>query len=255
VGGLDWLWLVLAGFGGGLVGSVAGLASLVSYPALLAIGLPPVTANVSNTVALVFSSIGSVWGSRPELTGQRARARHLAYVAIAGGITGAVLLLATPSSAFAKVVPWLIGLASLGILIPRRPSTNAAAATPVSGHHPPGFVVVLSVFLVTVYGGYFGAGAGVLLLSILLLTTAESLARSNAMKNVLLGLANGMAAILFVFFGPVRWSAVIPLAIGFLVGGRLGPIIVRRAPAGPLRVVIACCGLGLAVHLGLDAYG
>jgi uncharacterized membrane protein YfcA len=254
VGSLDWLWLILAGFGGGLVGSVAGLASLVSYPALLAIGLPPVTANVSNTVALVFSSIGSVWGSRPELTGQRARVRHLAYVAIAGGITGAVLLLATPSSAFAKVVPWLIGLASLGILVPRRPSAMAAAAR-AGGHHPPGLVVVLCVFLVTVYGGYFGAGAGVLLLSILLITTAESLARSNAMKNVLLGLANGMAAVLFVFFGPVRWSAVIPLAIGFLVGGRLGPIVVRRTPAGPLRVVIACGGLGLAVHLGLDAYG
>ena len=102
MGALDWLWLILAGFGGGLVGSVAGLASLVSYPALLAVGLPPVTANVSNTVALVFSSVGSVWGSRPELRGQRARVRHLGYVAIAGGTTGAVLLLATPSSA----LPW-----------------------------------------------------------------------------------------------------------------------------------------------------
>ena len=255
MGGLDWLWLILAGFGGGLVGSVAGLASLVSYPALLAVGLPPVTANVSNTVALVFSSLGAVWGSRPELTGQRARVRHLGYVAIAGGITGAVLLLATPSTAFAKVVPWLIGVASLGILIPRRPSPQVAAAARSGGHHPPGVVVVLAVFVVAVYGGYFGAGAGVLLLSILLITTAETLARSNAMKNVLLGLANGMAAALFVFFGPVRWSAVIPLAIGFFVGGRLGPGVVRRAPAGPLRLVIACGGLGLAVHLGLDAYG
>jgi uncharacterized protein len=88
-----------------------------------------------------------------------------------------------------------------------------------------------------------------------LIATAEPLARSNAMKNVLLGLANGMAAVFFVAFGPVRWSAVIPLAIGFFMGGRLGPIVVRRAPARPLRVLIACCGLGLAIHLGLDAYG
>jgi len=254
VGPRDSFFLVLAGFGGGLVGSVAGLASLVSYPALLAVGLPPVTANVSNTVALVFSSVGSVWGSRPELTGQRARVRHLGYVAVAGGVTGAVLLLATPSSAFVLVVPWLIGLASLGILIPRRPAA-ASDAVRTAAHHPPGVVVVICVFLVAVYGGYFGAGAGVVLLAILLITTAEPLARSNAMKNVLLGMANGVAALFFVAFGPVHWAAVIPLAIGFLVGGRLGPIIVRRAPAGPLRVIIACGGLGLAVHLGLDAYG
>jgi uncharacterized protein len=255
VNALDWLWLILAGFGGGLVGSVAGLASLVSYPALLAVGLPPVTANVSNTVALVFSSVGSVSGSRPELTGQRARVRHLGYVAIAGGTTGAILLLATPSSSFALVVPWLIGLASLGILLPGRPVPFAHDGVRPAAHHPPGPVVIVCVFLVAVYGGYFGAGAGVLLLSILLITTAEPLARSNAMKNVLLGLANAMAAVFFVAFGPVRWSAVIPLAIGFFMGGRLGPIVVRRAPARPLRVLIACCGLGLAIHLGLDAYG
>src|SRR5579863_7639530 len=113
--------MVLAGFGGGLVGSVAGLASLVSYPALLAVGLPPVTANVSNTVALVASSIGSITGSRPELRGQRAQARRLAGISIAGGVIGGVLLLATPSSAFALIVPWLIGLASVAILVRRNP--------------------------------------------------------------------------------------------------------------------------------------
>src|SRR5215813_12701787 len=108
--------MVVAGFGGGLVGSVAGLASLVSYPALLAVGLSPVSANVSNTVALVFGGVGSVSGSIPELRGQRSRARRLGAVAVAGGLTGGLLLLATPSDAFARIVPWLIGLASLGIL-------------------------------------------------------------------------------------------------------------------------------------------
>jgi uncharacterized membrane protein YfcA len=241
--------LVLAGFGAGLTGSVAGLASLISYPALLALGLPPVTANVSNTVALVFNSVGSVWGSRPELVGQRARARHLGPVAVAGGLTGGILLLETPSSAFVLVVPWLIGLASLAILIRRNPARPRP-----SGVYRRTWKLGGGVFLVSIYGGYFGAAAGVLLLALLLVTTADTLARANATKNLLLGLANAVAAVAFVAVGPVRWSAVIPLAAGCLLGGRLGPIIVRRAPAAPLRVLIACAGLGLAVHLAMDAY-
>jgi uncharacterized protein len=249
VTGLDPLWLVLAGIGGGLAGSIAGLASLVSYPALLAVGLPPVTANVTNTVALVFSSAGSIWGSRPELAGQRHRARHLAGYAMGGGICGGLLLLATPSAAFALIVPWMIGLASLAILIRRDP----ARIPPPVGRRP-SWPLTIGVFLVGVYGGYFGAAAGVILLALLLLSTAEPLARSNALKNLLLGLANGVAAVAFVAFGTVRWSAAVPLAVGFLVGGRIGPVVVRRVPSGPLRGVIACAGIGLAVRLGWDAY-
>jgi uncharacterized membrane protein YfcA len=249
VSGLDLLWLFLAGIGGGLSGSVAGLASVVSYPVLLAVGLPPVVANVTNTVALVFSSVGSVTGSRPELTGQRASARYLAGFAVGGGICGALLLLATPSRQFALIVPWLIGLASLAIII--RP--DPARIPPPSGSRPT-WGVTAGVFVVGVYGGYFGAAAGVILLALLLLTTTETLARSSALKNLLLGLANGVAAVLFLAFGPVRWGAVLPLGLGFLIGGRVGPIVVRRAPAGPLRVAIACAGIGLAVSLGIDAY-
>jgi uncharacterized membrane protein YfcA len=241
--------LVLAGFGAGVTGSVAGLASLVSYPVLLALGLPPVTANVTNTVALVFNGIGSVLGSRPELVGERRRIRRLAPIAIAGGLTGGLVLLATPSGAFAFVVPWLIGLASLAIVFqPKR------VAGPSAPPRRPTWKLGAGVFLVAVYGGYFGAAAGVLLIAFLLVTTAEPLPRANAMKNVLLGLANTAAAVLFVIVGPVRWSVVIPLAAGCLVGSRLGPIIVRRVPAAPLRALIGFAGLGLAVHLGLDAY-
>ena len=247
---LDPVWLVLAGFGGGLSGSVAGLASLSSYPALLAVGLPPIAANVSNTVALVFSSVGSVWGSRPELSGQRARGERLGAIAIGGGITGGVLLLALPSNWFVLVVPWLIGMASLSILIRRNPARAATAPS-----HEPTWALGVGVFLVAIYGGYFGAAAGVLLVALLMLSTAEPLARNIALKNLLLGLANAVAALAFAVFGPVHWSVVVPLAIGFLVGGRLGPLVVRRAPAGALRALIACAGLGLAVHLGLDAYG
>lgn len=111
---------------------------------------------------------------------------------------------------------------------------------------------VLGVGLVGVYGGYFGAGAGVMLLALMLWATAEPLPRCNAVKNVVLGLANGVAAVAFVFFGDVHWDLVVPLGLGLLVGGRLGPIVVRRAPQGPLRVVIAVAGMGLAVKLALD---
>lgn len=227
-------------------GSIAGLASLVSYPTLLAVGVPPISANVSNTVALVFSSVGSVWGSAPELSGQRERARRLAVVAVAGGVAGGVLLLVTPGSTFARIVPVLIGIGSLAVLIPRRPTLHPAAS------HPRWLAA--SVFAVSVYGGYFGAAAGVIMLALIMLATGDVLARANALKNLLLGLANAVAAVVFALFGPVHWLAVLPLAVGFLAGGRLGPLVVRRLPAGPLRLVIAAAGVGLAVHLGLDAY-
>jgi uncharacterized membrane protein YfcA len=246
--GWDYVWLFLAGIGGGLTGSVAGLASVVSYPALLAVGLSPVSANVSNTVALVFSTVGSVTGSRPELSGQRARARRLAVGALLGGLLGATLLLLTPSEQFAKVVPWLIGGASIAVLLPKTPRHLPTA----SG--APAWELNLTVFAIAVYGGYFGAAAGVLLLAALMVMTGETLPRSNAIKNLLLGLANGVAAIAFAIFGSVHWLAVLPLALGFLIGGRTGPVIVRHAPTTALRILISLAGIGLAAHLGLDAY-
>ena len=235
--------LVLAGVGGGLTGSVAGLASLVSYPALLAVGLPPVTANITNTVALVMSSVGSTLGSRPELTGQGPRMRRLLLASALGGLVGAVLLLATPADTFARVVPWLIAVGSVAILVRPRPSPDADRDTPW---------LPLGVAVIAVYGGYFGAGAGVIMLALLLAATHESLPRGNAAKNVVMGVANGVAAVALIVLRPVPWSAALPLALGFLVGGRLGPLVVRRLPAGALRLLIAACGLGLALHLGLS---
>ncbi len=262
---LHLLWLLLAGFGGGLTGSVAGLASLVSYPALLAVGLTPVSANVTNTVALIFSSVGSVLGFRPELRAQRARARQLLPLAGAGGLAGGLLLLATPAQSFAQVVPVLIGVASLAVVLPRRrparqgavpgANTSPGAQCPQVGpsDRPPRLLSA-GVFAGAVYGGYFGAAAGVLLLALMLMTTSETVPRCTALRNLLLGLANGVAAVAFAVFGPVHWTAAVPLAAGFLAGGRLGPVVVRKVPAGPLRVLIACAGIGLAVHLGIDAY-
>jgi uncharacterized membrane protein YfcA len=253
---LEFCLLVVAGVGAGLSGSIAGLASLVSYPALLATGIPPITANVTNTVALVLNSVGSVSASRPELTGQRRRLPRLAVAALLGGSTGAVLLLLTPSGAFERLVPWLIAAASVAILF-QRPADELAAEGAreqvVHPHADPRWLPV-GTFAISVYGGYFGAAAGVLMLAMYLLSTGEGLARSNALKNLVLGVANSVAAVGYVVFASIAWSAAIPLAAGLFVGGRLGPGIVRRAPQLLLGRLIAVAGLGLAIKLGIDAY-
>ncbi len=240
------LLLALAGVGAGVTGSVVGIASLISYPALLAAGLPPVAANATNTVAVVASSIGSAVGSRPELQGQATLVRPLALAGGAGGLVGALLLLLTPPDVFARLVPWLIASASVAILL--RPGAARAGAADTRDPRP----LAVGVFLVAVYGGYFGAAAGVLMLALLLATTAEPLPRGNAVKNVVMGVVNGVAAVALAVLGPVSWTAAAPLAMGFLVGGMLGPALVRRLPVRPLRVLIAVSGLVLALRLGLD---
>ena len=245
---LDAITLLVAGVLGGLTGSIAGLASVATYPALLAIGLPPVTANVTNTVALVFNGVGSAWGSRPELAGQGRFIGRAAPVTIAGGAVGAVLLLTTPAGAFEKMVPVLLVVASLAIVVP--------SGAPHPGRRRRAVLVaeMAAFFGIALYGGYFGAAAGVLFLALLLNAGADSLAHANAAKNILLGLANTVAAVVFAILSPVHWLAVVPLGAGCLIGSRLGPIVVRHAPATPLRIIIGVAGLVLAVKLGFDAY-
>jgi uncharacterized membrane protein YfcA len=252
----EFTLLVLAGAAAGLVGSIAGLASLFSYPALLATGLPPLTANVTNTVALVLNGVGSVSASRPELTGQRPRLVRLGVAGLLGGVVGAALLLLTPSDAFEKLVPFLIAGASLAILVQRPPRELAAeGATGQTGHpRRDHWGLTLGTFAVSIYGGYFGAAAGVLMLAMFLLVTGEGVPRGNALKNVVLGLANAVAALGYAFLADVAWLAALPLAIGFFLGGRLGPRVVRRVPQTLLRRLIAVAGLGLAVHLGITAF-
>jgi uncharacterized protein len=247
-------FLVLAGIGAGLTGSIAGLASLISYPALLATGVPPVTANVTNTVSLVLSSVGSTSASGPELRGQRPRVLRLALAAVLGGAAGAALLLLTPSSAFERIVPWLIAAASGAILLQRPPRELAAEGARDHPPHGDPWWLPLATFGIGIYGGYFGAAAGVLMLATYLLTTGEALPRSNALKNVILGIANAVAGLGYVFLSSVAWSAALPLAIGLLAGGYLGPRVVRRAPQTALRRVIAVAGLALAIRLGIQAY-
>lgn len=249
----DWLFLAAAGALGGLTGSIAGLASVATYPALLIVGLPPVAANVTNTVALVFNGIGSVLGSRPELEGQGPWIRRIVPAAVLGGAAGAALLLFTPAAGFEKVVPVLLGLASLAILLPTRSTQGAAVATH-RRHKTMVRVEAAAIFGICIYGGYFGAAAGVLLLALLLRAGHATLPHANASKNVILGIANGVAAITFAVLAPVHWAAVVPLGLGCLIGSRLGPVIVRHAPTRPLRVAIGIAGVTLAVKLGVDAY-
>jgi uncharacterized membrane protein YfcA len=251
--------LLLAGAGvvAGVLSTVVGLASLVSYPALLLLGLPPVAANVTNTVALVGTGIGAAAGSRAELAGQGRLVARLCTVSALGGAAGAVLLLRTPPHLFEVVVPGLIAGASVLLLLGPR-VRRKAAGQPVEppARRPPairpgGYLAVAPIGL---YGGYFGAAAGVLMLAVLTLMLAgQSLARTNAAKNLALGAANTAASVVFAATGPVHWTAAAALASGSLVGGWAGPALVRRMPAGPLRVLIALGGFGLAVKLAVDA--
>lgn len=246
---LGFCFLVVAGVAGGLTGSIAGLASLATYSGLLAFGLSPFDANVTNTVALTFTTIGSFLGSRPELRGQGPFLRPLFPVAVLGGVIGAVLLLSTPAGGFEKVVPFLLGIASLTILIPRRVHTTDPAPSRRTR-----VLQAVALVLVAIYGGYFGAAAGVLLLALLLHTTRLDLPRANAAKNILLGSANLVAAIGFAVLAPVDWAAVLPLGLGCLIGARVGPIVVRRSPPAPLRWLIGAAGLALAIRLGVQAF-
>jgi uncharacterized protein len=250
VGGADVVFLLVAGVLAGVAGSVAGLASLVSYPALLAVGLPALTANVTNTVALVLYTVGAASFSRRELAGQGSRLRRLATATVIGGAAGAALLLSTPAEVFELLVPFLIGAASLVLLL--QPAVTRLTGGPVDERSP---ALLAGTFGVGVYAGYFGAAAGVVLLALLTVSVAEPLARLVAARNVTLGLANLVAAAGFALFGPVRWSAAAPLAAGFLLGGGIGPALVRRLPGNRLRVAIALLGLGVAVKLAVDAFG
>ena len=251
----------------GIVSTVASLASVVSYPALLALGLPPVSANVTNTVALMFTAVGAAAGSRPELAGQGRRVVRLGLITAAGGGVGAALLLLTPASGFEYVAPVLIAAGSLVILrrpVPLEPEgghgngpdgvAGGAPSVPAARGRPDRSRSRAGVFAVAVYIGYFGAAGGILMLAVLIRMFSESLARTNALKNVISGLANAVAGIGFAIFGPVRWAAALPLAAGFLAGGWIGPSLVRRLPARGLRVFVGICGLAVAIGLGVSAY-
>lgn len=247
--GADLAVLIGVGVVAGVVSTVVSLASLVSYPALLAVGLPPVAANVTNTVALVFTALGAAAGSQPELVGQGGRVRRLGVLTALGGAAGAALLLLSPPQAFEALAPWLIAVASLVLLA--QPRITRLAGRRGDERSP---ALLVALVAVAIYVGYFGAAGGILMLAVLGAMLDQPLVRTNAVKNVISGMANGVAALAFALWGPVNWAAAVPLAAGFLLGGWLGPALVRRLPADTLRIVVAGCGLVVAVAIAWDTY-
>ena len=240
--------LAAAGLAAGAVNAVAGGGSLISFPALLAAGYPSVTANVTNTVALFPGYAGSVVGGRTELEDQRGRIRSVAGTGIVGAVLGAVLLLTTSGDVFRRVVPYLILLACVLLVLQPRLAT-AVRARQEPGARGGGILLQAGVLLASIYGAYFGAGLGVLLLGVLGILLHDRLQRINALKNVLSLVINTVALVAFGIFGPVAWDAVVVIALASLLGGYGGARVARRIPATALRVTVVLYGVTVAVVL------
>jgi uncharacterized membrane protein YfcA len=271
------LVIFAAGLAAGTINTVVGSGTLITFPTLLAFGYPPVLANVSNNVGLVPGVASGVHGYRAELGGQRRRLIRLGSASVCGGLVGAILLLTLPQSAFKAIVPALIGVAVVMVVIqPRlakwvaeRQRARAALATPdgASATVPADSAAVASaaasaaqeaiggpvlwvlVFLAGIYGGYFGAAQGVLLIGMIGIAFNDSLQRINATKNVLAGLVNGLAAVVFIIATHIDWGVAGLIAAGSIIGGQVGARIGRRLPPWGLRVLIVCVGTAALVKL------
>jgi len=238
--GLELAAVFAAGMAAGTVNTIVGSGTLITFPVLLAFGYPPVLANTSNTVGLVPGSFSGAVGYRRELAGQRARLVRLGAASMLGGLTGGLLLLVLPPAAFRAIVPALIALAC--VLVVLQPRLAARLATPHPRPAHGSALLLVGVYLVGIYGGYFGAAQGVLLIALLGLFFADGLQRINAAKNVLAGLVNMVAAVLFVAVGQVAWLPAALIAAGSVVGGQLGATVGRRLPAVVLRSLIMAVG-------------
>jgi uncharacterized protein len=249
VTGLQALGVFAAGIAAGTINTVVGSGTLLTFPVLLAIGLTPVTANVSNTVGLAPGSLSGAVGYRRELVGQRQRLLRLGTCSLAGGLIGAVLLLVLPAGAFRAIVPVLIALALVLVIVQPWLTARLAKAGRHPSHRVPAGVLPLGVLLTGIYGGYFGAAQGVLLVGLLGLLLEENLQRINAAKNVLALIVNGVAAIVFVLVAHVAWAAAALVAAGSVLGGQLGAVVGRRLSPVVLRGVIVVIGIVAMVSL------
>jgi len=248
MGAGEILAIVLAGLAAGTINTVVGSGTLITFPVLLAFGYAPVTANVSNTIGLVPGSVSGAVGYRRELAGQGRRALRLGAMSLLGGLTGAVLLLVLPASAFKAVVPVFIAAAlALTLLQPRL--TRWLVKHEIDLERPGSVLVPAAVYLTGVYGGYFGAAQGILLLAILGVALAQDLHRTNALKNVLAGLVNGVAGVYFMVAAHVEWAPAGLIAASSIVGAQLGARYGRRLPPAALRGVIVAVGIFAIVRL------
>ena len=245
--GLDLLGLTLAAVAAGLVNALAGGGSLISFPALTAVGLAPLLANVTNTVALVPGYLGATLAQRQQLAGQGRRLRQLLPVAGLGGGLGGLLLLHTDSQLFDQLVPWLILSGSLLLAIQGRVRAWVVARTQRHGRSPSERWAGLPVFLAAVYGGYFGAGLSVIVLAVLAMVLDDDLTRLNALKQAIAFVTNLAAAVLFLYSGQVSWPAAIVMTGGALAGGALGGRLAGRIDPDALRTLVVSVGVVVAL--------
>jgi uncharacterized protein len=242
------LAIALAGLAAGTVNTVVGSGTLITFPVLLAFGYSPVTANVSNTIGLVPGSASGAIGYRRELAGQRRRALRLGACSVLGAIAGAIFLLVLPASAFKAIVPAFIAIAlALVVLQPR--IARALAERESRAAHEHGILTPLAIFATGVYCGYFGAAQGVLLLGTLGVALPQDLHRTNALKNVLAGLGNGVAAVIFAFAADVAWAPAVLIGAGSICGGQIGATYGRRLSPDALRGLIVVVGVAAIVKL------
>ena len=238
----------LAGLGAGLVNGVAGGGSLVSFPALLALGYPALVANVTSTVGIWPGYLGGSAAFRAEIGAQRDRLRELAATVVAGGVVGGVLILTTPTSAFQLIAPYLVlfacGLFAIQPLVVRR--VRGGGATRSRAHRR---AMHVGTFVASVYGDYFGAGLGVVFLGVLGLSTPDTLLRVNGLRSVLSLVVNTVAALIFVASAPVAWAAALLMVGTSLVGGYVGARIARRVPTPALRAVVVLLGVATSAKL------
>lgn len=257
--------LLGAGLAAGTINTIVGSGTLISFPMLLAFGYPPVVANVTNTVGLVPGSVSGIHGYRAEVAEFRTKGPRLIRLvacSLVGSVTGALLLLFLPAVAFKAIVPVLIITALVLVVVQPRLAARLAARRAANDGTEPGrggWVALAAVFGTGVYGGYFGAAQGVLLMAILGITYADRLQVLNGVKNVLAAVVNGVAAVIFIIAGAlpgsgsdhpeIVWSAAAAIAVGAVVGGQIGARIGRRLPPAALRALIIVVGLAAVVHM------
>ncbi|MCW2494725.1 sulfite exporter TauE/SafE family protein [Jatrophihabitans sp.] len=234
--------VLVAGIWAGAINTVVGSGTLITFPVLLSIGLSPITANVSNTVGLFPGSFVGAYGYRRELSGQRSRALILLTATVLGAILGAVLLLVLPAGAFKAVVPALIVLALVLVVFGPRMNKALADRGRAAGDRVR-WPLWVAIFGTGVYGGYFGAAQGVLMMAFLGLMLSETIQRQNALKNILAGTVNLVAAVVFVISSHIDWSVAGLIAAGSILGGVLGAKIGRRLSPAALRGLIVVVGV------------
>ncbi|MBW1606112.1 sulfite exporter TauE/SafE family protein [Lactobacillus sp. Sy-1] len=243
-------FLIFIGIISGIINSIIGMASLISYPALVSVGIPPVLANASNTVALICSGVSSILASLKELKGHLREVIPITALTAGGGLIGSLLLLNSSNEAFSKIVPFLIFFAACSILIPKKAKADGQKTNSKTVL----FWEYLILGLVGIYVGYFGAGAGVIMIAVLSKISDSPYHVYNATRNAATLAANLIASIIFILIAHVYWSAIIPLGIGLFIGGFIGPSIVRFIPTKIMRTGVGIFAFMLSIYLFVKAF-